>query len=239
MTIRIRITYLCMLTRWKGSGNPREFAEICRCRESMCRGLIAEKGCPFFASSTAYYEGEVTRLQEEHNIAEKALQHRYEDLAAAERVGSNTVVLEMDLIRKENELGKLKANIELIIAAVARSRASKASWMPSAKHVQVPESRKNYLLPLKNVFRKIRALFSHVRKPKSEQLAQVTIETSESNPYFVPDSAPSSYRSALVTSARSSVERAASFTPKDVYSARASIPVLRLPLPPRPRFLIE
>jgi hypothetical protein len=110
--------------RWKGTANPTKFAKICRCRVALCRGLIAEKSGKFLESSTSYYEGEITRLQEQHAITERALQQRYEDLAAAERVGSNTVELEMDLIRKGNENGKLKANMELMIAAVARSRAS-------------------------------------------------------------------------------------------------------------------
>lgn len=52
--------------------------------------------------------------------------------------------LEMNLIRKENEQGKLKASVELMIAAVARSRASlsKGSWMPTVRIVETPKVKK-------------------------------------------------------------------------------------------------
>lgn len=210
----------------------------------MCRGLIAEKGCPFFASSAAYYEGEITRLQEQHAITEKALQQRYEDLAAAERVGSNTVDLEMDLIRKENGNGKLKASIELMIAAVARSRVSINA--PPTDHKVVgakPEvTKKSHISLFKNFMQRICFLFSHENR-KEEQLAKVTIETSETNPYFVPDSALSTYRFAPAPSARSSMERLGSCTPRSVPRsappARGISPVPRFALPPRPRYLID
>lgn len=242
-TIFAEFRWFC---RWKGTANPREFAEICRCREALCRGLIAEKGGKFLESSTSYCEGEITRLQEQHAITEKALQQRYEDLAAAERVGSNTVDLEMDLIRKENENGKLKASMELMIAAVARSRASLSnanSWRPTDRVVEAAEVKKSRISPFRKFMRRICFLFSRERKHHREQLAQVTIETLETSPYLLLDSALSSYRIAPAPSARS--ERLGSCTPRGgvPHSAHGPLPgrgphVPRLALPPRPRYPI-
>jgi hypothetical protein len=218
--------------RWKGTANPREFAEICCCREVLCRGLIAKKSSKFLESSTSYYEGEITQLQEQHGITERALQQRYKDLAAVERVGSNTVELKMDLIQKENENGKLKASMELMIATVVRSRASLSnanSWMLNDHIVKAPEVKKSnrMISPLRKFMRRICFLFLHERKYNREQLAQVTIETSETNPYFLPDSALSSYRVAPAPSARS--ERLGSCTP------RTGVPhFAHGPLPGRP-----
>jgi len=185
-------------------------------------------------------------MQEQHAITEKALQQRYEDLAAAEQVGSNTVDLEMDLIRKENENGKVKASVELMIAAVARSRASLStdSRMPTRRVVKPPAVKKSHTSRLRKFMRRICFLFSHERKEDCEQLAQVTIETSETNPYFVPDSSLSSYRIAPTPSARSSMERLGSCMPRSVpHSARVpphargpTIP--RLASLPRPRYPI-
>ena len=233
----------CSDFRWKGTSNPKEFAEICRCREALCRGFIAEKGGKFLEVSTSYYEREITRLQEQHTITENALQQRYEDLAAAERVGSNTVELEMELIRKENENGKLKASIELMIAAVARSRSSLYEG-PEAKGSVV---KKSHASTLRKFMQGICFLFSGKKKESQENLAEVTIETLETDPYFVPDSALSSYRTAPVPSSRS--ENRASFTPRSGPSTGRGLPssvphglppaVPRLALPQRPRFLIH
>lgn len=211
----------------------------------MCRGLIAEKGSKFLELSTAHYEGEITSLQEQHAITEKALQQRYEDLVAAERVGSNTVDLEMDLIRKENENGKRKASIELMIAAVARSRASLSKATLSVptvnRAVEAPEVKKSHNSTLRKFMRRFCFLFfSRERKENHEQLAQVTIETSETNPYFLPDSALSSYRIAPAPSARSE-KPGSCFTPRGIpHSARGppparGPPIPRLMFPPRPR----
>jgi hypothetical protein len=224
--------------RWKGTSNPREFAEICRCREALCRGLIAEKGGTFLESSTSHYEGEITRLQEQHAITEKALQQRYEDLAAAERAGSNTVDLEMDLIRKENDNGKLKASIELMIAAVARSRQSlyEGSEAPSDV-VKAPEIKKNHASALRKFMRRICFLFSGKQKENHEDLAEVTIEKSETNPYHVPDSALSSYRMVPAPSARS--ENRFLVTPRIGPPTPGGPQIPRLALPLRPRYLID
>lgn len=165
------------------------------------------------------------------------MQQRYEDLAAAERVGSNTVDLEMDLIRKENENGKMKASIELMIAAVARSRQSLYECPEAPTDVlEATEVKKSHGSSLRKFMRRICFLFSGKQKENHEELAEVTIETSETNPYFVPDSALSSYRIVPVPSARS--DKRSSSTPRSGPPTACGPQIPRLALPPRPRYLI-
>ncbi|KAG0581253.1 hypothetical protein M758_4G241000 [Ceratodon purpureus] len=189
---------LCVDYKWKGTTNPKEFAEICRCREAKCRGLIAEKGSKFMEVSTLHYEGEITRLQEEHAIAEKALQERYGVLAAAEQAGSiGRAEIETELIRKENENEKLKAHIEFIIAAVTRSKASLAEYSIVTEYVvEIPQKEKIHVSPLQKFIQRIRNMFSKRQEEEEEVQAQITI-SSETNPYFAPDSALLSHRSIL------------------------------------------
>ncbi|XP_073392661.1 uncharacterized protein [Physcomitrium patens] len=121
----------------------------------------------------------VSLLQEQHAITEKALQQLYEDLAAAELAGANSVELEMRVIRKEIENGKLKANIELMITAVARLRAS-LSEATTANDGKVSEVMKSLCSSLAKFVRRIRTLFSCKSKGVDEELAKGTIESCES-----------------------------------------------------------
>jgi hypothetical protein len=182
------------ICRWKGTTNAKEFAEICRCREAKCRGLIAEKGSEFIEVSTLHYEDEIARLQEHYAVAEKAVQERYEALAAAEQAGSSAIKeLEIELIRKENENEKLKARIELMVAAVTRSRASLAEESIVTTYVvEIPQKEKPHVSPLRKLIQRIRYLFS-----QKEEEVQAEITISETNPCFAPDSPHLSHRSTM------------------------------------------
>lgn len=145
--------------------------------------------------STLHYERELARLQEQHAVAEKALQERYGVLAAAEQAGSTGIAeVEIELIRKENENEKLKAHIELMIAAVTRSRASLAEdSIVTTYVVEIPQKAKIHVSPIRKLMQRIRYLFSE-KEEQEELQAEITI-SSETNPYFAPDSALLSHRS--------------------------------------------
>ena len=136
--------------------------------------------------STLHYEDEIARLQEHYAVAEKAVQERYEALAAAEQAGSSAIKeLEIELIRKENENEKLKAGIELMVGAVTRSRASLAEESIVTTYVvEIPQKEKPHVSPLRKLIQRIRYLFSQ----KEEELQAEIIISSETNPCFAPDS---------------------------------------------------
>lgn len=170
----------------------------------------------------------VSLLQEQHAITEKALQQLYEDLAAAELAGANSVELEMRVIRKEIENGKLKANIELMITAVARLRAS-LSEATTANDGKVSEVMKSLCSSLAKFVRRIRTLFSCKSKGVDEELAKGTIESCES----------CETSSVLMPSARS--ENTSNFdTPQSQSDPPPASTVPQVPSlmkPPRPSFL--
>jgi hypothetical protein len=125
-----------------------------------------------------------------------------------------------------------------MIAAVARS------WQPlyegseePSDVVKAPKIKKNHASALRKFMRRICFLFLGKQKENHEDLTEVTIEKSETNPYFVPDSALSLYRMVPAPSATS--ENRFLVMPRIGPPTSGGPQIPRLVLPLCPQYLID
>lgn len=142
--------------RWTGvTDGP--VAELCFCRSSRCRGVIADPSSKFMENTIHHYEKELDRLQNFHDDEQKSLLDRIESMDA-ETKKILSVHQQLSLIRRLDKNDKLQVTCDNIEVAVKRATDA----MSVARHAKCMERATQYA-------RKLQDLDCNHRKPKKPQ----------------------------------------------------------------------
>lgn len=101
-----------------------------------------------------HYEKEIARLQELYTTTDETLQYQYQSLATGKQSGLKLDDLEMELISNEDDNCNLKATIEGMIAAVARSKAATAPVISPPDTNEESKKKRVQLSPLQKLGRR-------------------------------------------------------------------------------------